>query len=116
MVGRLIDVGLIFGCYGFKPSDRFCICSGVDNKILYFHHLDSDISDNVIEFLTLSCGLLNDDASDYNKVTNIISYLHKTYNLFGKEELHNIQLFIRTHRSCGLYMKLFESKEIKNDK
>ncbi len=109
-MGALIETGLIFGCYGLSTEEDFCVCRGVENKIIYFHHLDEKVSDNVIEFIIQSCGLIHGDISDYNKITNMISYLHKNYEIFSKSELHNIQLFIKTHKLCGLYIRLFEEE------
>ena len=104
----MVDVGITLGCYGYSTQNDFCLCNGIENKILFFSNIKEESLNEVIDFLTGSCGLIDKEVVDYNKATNIISYLHKTYGLFADSILHDLQLFLRTHRMCGVYIKLFE--------
>lgn len=104
MSGRL-SLYLVLGCNGSRDQE-FVYCHSTDNIILDFDKLDDDTYYKVIDFLDNACDLFDGPINDYNKVTNTISLLFKTFKVIEQINLYKIQKYLKMHHNCGLYLIL----------
>lgn len=101
-----INAVLILGCGGFSDSEDFIFCAGVDNIILDLEDISEQDYERLIAFFDKACGLFSSPVVNYNKISNILNMLYKTYGVINPEMLKKIQYYLNTHRKCDPYLLL----------
>jgi hypothetical protein len=114
-VQQRLDVCLVLGCNGLAGKDGFLMCNGIENPIVDLTILEEDHYNSLIEFLDDACDLFSSPVNDYNKCVNTLSLLYKNYDAYNKEMLHNVQAFLKTHKSCGIWIMLVLKEDLKNE-
>jgi hypothetical protein len=105
-VEERLNAYLILGCNGHTVKGGFTNCTGIENPIVELSKMDDQSYERVIAFFEKACGLFDAPVNNYNKCTNIITMLYRDYSIIDDEMLHNIQFFLKTHKSCGIYLFL----------
>lgn len=106
-----LDAYLLLGCNGLVITNNFRNCSGVENIIINLRDLEDEPYQKVVEFFDQACGLFDSPVYDYNKCTNILTTLYRDHQLISQAQLHNIQLFLKTHKTCGIFLFLLMREE-----
>lgn len=107
-----LNACLILGCNGFKSEDGFQHCNSIYNVILDMDTLDQNEYNEIINFLDQACDLFSSPMYDYNKCTNALSLLYKNYKVFDIKKLHNIQAFLKNHKTCGIWIMLLLKEDL----
>ncbi len=109
-----MDVYLILGCNGHTDKEGFSFCRGIENIIADFSIIRNDNKQEIINFLDNGCDLFEVMMTDHNKCVNCITLLYRKYNIITQNDLYKIQLFIKNHRLCGIYLILVLKEDYEN--
>ncbi len=107
-----LDAYLILGCNGHTMKEGFTNCNGIENPIVKLSEIDEQDYEKVIGFIEKACGLFDGPVNTHNKCANIITMLYRDYGIINNEMLHNIQLFMKTHKACGIYLFLIMKEDL----
>jgi hypothetical protein len=110
-VEEQLDAYLVLGCNGHSIKGNFTNCLGVENPIVKLSEVDDQNYERVISFFEKACGFFDGPINDQNKCSNIIGMLYRNYSIIDDEMLHNVQLFMKTHKSCGFYLFLIMKED-----
>ena len=105
-VEERLDAYLILGCNGHTTDSGFINCNGIENPIVKLNDIEEGTYERVLGFLDNACGFFDAPVNDRNKCTNILTMLHRDFGIISQETLHNIQVFLKTHKFCGIYLFL----------
>lgn len=99
-----MDFRLVLGCNGRVEENGFTFCNAVENTIIEI----TVATPKRAEILKLleSANLFDDDIYDWNMVLNVIGYLKDRFGLINPQQLVEIQMFCKMHRTCGIYLRL----------
>lgn len=111
-----LDACLLLGCNGLIVAPNFCNCGGVENNIVDLMTLEEKDYIEMMNFFDDTCDLFNSPINDYNKCVNILTMLNRDFGIINSAGLHNIQMFLKSHKSCGIYLFLLLKEDMKNDK
>ena len=111
-----INAVLILGCKGFEDEDGFVYCHGVGNVILDLESLGLEKYNKIDIFLEKACGLFRSPVEDYNKCSNILNMLYKTFEVISLEMLEKIQYYLNSHRKCNPYLLLILKEDYNGKK
>jgi len=100
-----MNILLALGCHGLE-DDGFVQCNGVCNNVLNISKLDKNTYDKVTNFLDNAADLFNNPCIEHNKCVNIITFLYRDYKVISERDLYKIQLFIKNHKQCGIFIML----------
>lgn len=103
---------LVLGCNGSIVKEDFCLCRGVQNTIIDLTNLEDEHYIRILDFLDQACDLFSSPVYDYNKCVNVLSLLYRNYDGFNQQTLMNVQAFLKTHRSCGIWIMLIMKEDI----
>lgn len=103
---KRLEACLVLGCNGFLGEDGFRACHGVENLIIDLSSIPDDNYENILRFLDEACDLFSRPMNDYNKCANTLSLLYKNYDGYNDLMLRNVQLFLRMHKRCGIWIML----------
>ena len=105
MQGKL-EAYLVLGCGGFETESGFLVCPSVSNPMIDLSLLPDDKYNKTMLFLDKACGLFDRPIYDYNKLSNVLNMLYKTYQVIDPKILNEIQRFIKMHKDCGIFLIL----------
>jgi hypothetical protein len=105
---------LVLGCNGHSDTDGFLNCTGISNIIIDLQSLDDSEYLRLLDFLERSCNLFDEPVYNRNKVSNILSMIHRDYNSISHSMLFNIQSFMQMHKRCGHYLLLIMKEDYNN--
>jgi hypothetical protein len=114
-VEERLDAYLILGCNGHVMGDGFTNCRGIENPVVKLSEIDDQNYERVIGFFEKACGLFDAPVNNPNKCVNIITMLYRDYSIIDDEVLYNIQLFIKTHKLCGIYLFLIMREDLNDE-
>ena len=106
-----LDAYILLGCNGRASSEKFIFCNSVANPIINLKNLKKEDKEKVINFLDNACGLFDGVCHNYSKCINIINMLYRQFSIISEESLHEVQAFIRMHKSCGIYIMLIMKED-----
>ncbi len=106
-----MDAYLLLGCNGRASSDKFIFCNSVANPVISLSKINKEKREKVISFLDNACSLFDGVCHNYNKCINIINMLFRQFGIISEESLHEIQAFIRMHKTCGIYIMLIMEED-----
>ena len=109
---KRLEAYLVLGCNGFKGSDGFIQCHGVENPIIDLSIITQENYESLLEFFDNACDLFSRPMNSHNKCVNTLGILYRKYKVYDEAMLHNIQSFIKTHKKCGVWLMLVMKEDL----
>ena len=101
-----MEAYLVLGCNGHIDKNGMVYCNSVSNPILDLSKIPEDKKDKLLSFLENGCKLFDSPCHDQNMVGNIINLMHKNFSVINEPLIPSIQMFLKMHKVCGLYLAL----------